>query len=90
MFFRSKLLDHSTLLTVNILDSGTTIAYGGGKTALSATAAADVLNGAEVRKGVRQLRAANAMPISGGYFAWVIHPNNSYDLQSDTASGRMG
>lgn len=70
-----------------ILDSGTTIAYGGGKTALSATAAADVLNGAEVRKGVRQLRAANAMPFSGGYFAWVIHPNNSYDLQSDTASG---
>lgn len=71
----------------NILDSGTTIKYGGSKTALSATAAADVLNGAAVREGVRVLNAANAMPFSGGHFAWVIHPNNAYDLMSDTASG---
>lgn len=71
----------------NVLDGGTTIAYGNGKTALSATAAGDVLNGAEVRKGVRALRAANAIPFSGGYFAWVLHPNNSYDLMGDTANG---
>lgn len=71
----------------NALDSGTNIAYGGGKSALSTTASTDVLNGAEVRKGVRILSAANAQPFDSGYFAWVIHPNNAYDLQSDTASG---
>ena len=70
-----------------ILDAGTTVKYGGSKTALSATAAGDVLNGAEVRKGVLQLKGQNARPYEGGYFVWVIHPQNSYDLQSDTASG---
>lgn len=70
-----------------ILDAGTNVKYGGSKTALSATAAGDVLNGAEVRKGVTALKNANAQPMEGGYFVWVIHPQNSYDLQSDTASG---
>jgi len=83
--------DTIDLLDRNVLDAGTNIAYGGGKTALSATAAADVLLGSDVRKGVRLLKASNAMTFSEGpskgYFAWVVHPNNSYDLQSDTASG---
>ena len=70
-----------------ILDAGTTVKYGGSKTALSATAAADVLNGAEVRKGVLALKAQNAQPMDGGYYVWVVHPQNSYDLQGDTASG---
>lgn len=70
----------------NILDSGTNVLYGGGKTALSATAAGDVLTGADVRKGVRKVKVANARPYDR-YFVWIIHPNNSYDLQSDTASG---
>ena len=70
-----------------ILDAGTTVKYGGSKTALSATAAGDVLNGAEVRKGVTVLKSNNAQPLDGGYYVWVIHPQNSYDLQSDTATG---
>lgn len=70
-----------------ILDAGTNVAYGGGKSALSATAAGDVLNGAEVRKGVLNLKRSNAQPLDGGYFVWVIHPQNAYDLQADTASG---
>jgi len=70
-----------------LLDAGTTVKYGGSKTALSATAAGDVLNGAEVRKGVVTLKNLNAQPLDGGYYVWVIHPQNSYDLQSDTASG---
>lgn len=70
-----------------ILDAGTNIKYGGGKTFLSGTAAGDVLNGSEVRKGVLALKRSNAQPMDGGYFVWVIHPQNSYDLQSDTASG---
>lgn len=70
-----------------LLDAGTNVLYGGGKAALSATAAADVLTGAEVRKGVRKLKVVNARPFEGGLFVWIVHPNNSYDLQSDTASG---
>jgi N4-gp56 family major capsid protein len=70
----------------NVLDAGTTIQYGGAKTSLATTAAADVLNGAVVRNAVRALNVANAMPF-GENFAWVIHPNNAYDLMSDTASG---
>lgn len=70
-----------------LLDAGTTVKYGGSKTALSATAAGDVLNGAEVRKGVTTLKSKDAQPMDGGYYVWVIHPQNSYDLQSDTASG---
>lgn len=70
-----------------ILDAGTNIAYGGGKTALSATASADVLLGSDVRKGVLNLKRSNAQPLDGGYFVWVVHPQNAYDLMSDTASG---
>jgi len=70
----------------NVLDAGTTIQYGGAKTSLATTAAADVLNGAVVRNAVRALNVANAMPFGENY-AWVIHPNNAYDLMSDTASG---
>jgi N4-gp56 family major capsid protein len=69
------------------LDAGTNVKYGGGKSALSATAAGDVLSGGEVRKGVRALKVVNARPYDGGLFVWIIHPNNSYDLQGDTASG---
>jgi N4-gp56 family major capsid protein len=70
-----------------VLDAGTNITYGGGKTTLLTTGAADVLTGADVRKGVRKLKVVNARPYDGGLFTWIIHPNNSYDLQGDTASG---
>lgn len=70
-----------------LLDAGTNIKYAAGKTALSATASTDVLTGAEVRKGVLALKRANAREFAGGLFTWIIHPQNSYDLQSDTASG---
>lgn len=71
----------------NLLDAGTSISYGGSKTYLSAVAPADVLLGADVRKGVVALKKKNARPFDGGLFVWIVHPSNSYDLQSDTASG---
>lgn len=70
-----------------VLDAGTNVLYANSKTALSAVYSTDVLTGAEVRKGVRKLKAANAREFAGGLFTWIIHPNNSYDLQSDTATG---
>lgn len=71
----------------NALDAGTNIQYGNAKTALSAVAAGDVLTGLEVRKAVRNLKAADVHPMDDGYFVGIVHPNASYDLQSDTASG---
>jgi N4-gp56 family major capsid protein len=54
---------------------------------LSAVAAGDVLTGLEVRKAARRLRAADVAPAQGQDYVAVIHPNNAYDLQSDTATG---
>lgn len=71
----------------NLLDGGTNVAFANSKTGLTGVGATDVLTGAEVRKGVRLLEAANVQAINGKLYDWVIHPNNAYDLQSDTASG---
>lgn len=70
-----------------ILDAGTNIAYAGGGNALTAVGSSNVLNGAEVRKGVLNLERSNVDPVDGKNFVWVIHPQNAYDLMSDTASG---
>lgn len=75
------------LLDRGVLDAGTNVKYGGSKTFLSGVAPADVLTGADVRKGVTNLKNANAQPFESGHYIWVIHPQNSYDLQGDTASG---
>jgi N4-gp56 family major capsid protein len=72
----------------NLLDNDTAgIQYANGKTALSAVYSTDVLTGAEVRKAVRKLKSNDVHPYDDGYFMAIVHPNNSYDLQSDTASG---
>lgn len=71
----------------NLLDGGTNIQYANLKTALSAVAAGDVLTAIEVKKAVRNLKANDVHPYDDGYFMAVVHPNSSYDLQSDTASG---
>lgn len=83
-FMAARSLDK---LDRTILDAGTNVKYANSKTALSAVYSTDVLTGAEVRKGVLNLKNSNAQPFEGGYFVWIIHPQNSYDLQSDTASG---
>jgi N4-gp56 family major capsid protein len=70
-----------------LLDAGTNVAYANGKAALSAVASTDVLTGSEVRKGIRLLTSANVLPINGKLYDWVIHPNNAYDLMSDTVAG---
>lgn len=70
----------------NVLDANTNVRTVNGK-ALSAMIATDVLSGAEVRNAARILKAANVKPHTGGDFMGVVHPNTSYDLQGDTASG---
>lgn len=74
-------------LDKTILDAGTNVKYANSRTFLSGLQATDVLTGAEVRKGVLNLKRSNVDPVDGNYYAWVVHPQNSYDLMSDTASG---
>lgn len=78
----------STLDTLdrNLVDAGTNIQYANSKTALSAVAAGDTFTLAEVRKAARNLKANDVRTFDAD-FRGVVHPNNSYDLQSDTATG---
>lgn len=73
----------------NALDADTTnqlVGDGSAFTAVSAVTAGMKLNGAGIRNAVRVLKAANAEAFDGG-FALIVHPNNSYDLYADTATG---
>lgn len=86
------ILSYRAALTVdtldrNVLDAGTNIQYANAKAALSAVAVGDVLTGLEVRKAARNLRASDVAPAQGQDYVAVVHPNNAYDLQSDTATG---
>jgi N4-gp56 family major capsid protein len=71
----------------NVLDAGTNVQFANAKGALSAVGATDVLTGLEVRKAARALNAKDVQPLQGNDFVSVVHPNNAYDLQSDTATG---
>lgn len=86
------ILSYRAALTVdtldrNILDSGTNVQYANSKAALSAVGLTDVLTGLEVRKAARALEAKDVQPLQGNDFVAIVHPNNAYDLQSDTAVG---
>lgn len=60
---------------------GTNVQYANGKTAQT-IAAADVINGTDVRKMVRTLRKNNVKPING-YYICIIDPEIAFDLQND-------
>lgn len=47
---------------------------------------ATVINAAEIRKAVTQLKVNDARPFNDGMAA-IVHPATAYDLQSDTATG---
>jgi len=43
------------------------------------------LNGLEVKKAVARLKAANIPPFPDGFYRCIIHPNQQYDLLTDTS-----
>lgn len=69
-------------VTRNVLQSGTNVFYGGGKTSRKALTANDKLTVAEVKKIVAFLKANNAPKINGSYVA-ILHPYVEHDLMSD-------
>lgn len=73
-------------LTRNELFTGATVQFAGGKSALTAVAASDVLSVAEIRKAVRTLKKNKARRYQDSVAPWLgkIGPDTSYDLTSDT------
>lgn len=73
-------------LTRNELFTGATVQFAGGKAALTAVAASDVLSVSEIRKAVRTLKKNKARRYQDPVAPWLgkIGPDTSYDLTSDT------
>lgn len=74
-----------------VVNAGTNgVIYSGGKTTRVGLAAGDLLTQADMTRGVKYLRSANAaglQPFEGKYYVAVIHPQVMGDLMSNTNTG---
>lgn len=68
-------------ITKDILAAGTNVLYAGGVT--SRAALADGLTVTDVRKAVNQLKRNKAVPFDDGYYVAIVHPDVTFDIQSD-------
>jgi N4-gp56 family major capsid protein len=73
-------------LVRNELFTGATAAYTGGKSALSALSASDVITVKDIQKVVRTLKKNKARRLTDGVAPWMgkLSPDTSFDLQNDT------
>lgn len=78
-----NMADTIDVLARTALDGGTNITFQGDTTA-SGVVATDILQAAGVRQKHAQLKGANVMPIAGSFYVAVIHPDQGYDLKSET------
>ena len=70
-------------ITKDVLAAGTKVLYAGGKT--SRATLADGLTVTDIRKVVNQLKRNKAVPFEDGYYVAIVHPDVTYDIQSDEA-----
>lgn len=74
-----------------VVNSGTNgVIYSGGKTSRTSLGAGDTITQADMVRGVKYLRSANAAglrPFEGDYYVAVIHPQTMGDLMSTTNAG---
>lgn len=77
------------LLTKASLSSNSTAYYGTNLTSTTATiTTADLMTATTIKKAVRNLQAGKVRPFADGQkYPMVIHPNQWYDVQSDTTVG---
>lgn len=66
------------------LDGGGTTQLAGGKSNITAVAATDILNGAEVRKARRTLMKNKAMQFENGLYKSVVPTSAAYDLMGNS------
>lgn len=71
-------------LIANELDGGGTTQLAGGKANITAIAATDTVDGAEIRKAVRTLKKNKAKLFENGYFKAIIPVSAVYDLRADS------
>lgn len=69
-------------ITREVLNSGTSVIYSGGKEARTALDETCKLTVDDIYRAARFLKAQNAPKIEGGYVA-IIHPDVAYDLMRD-------
>jgi len=68
-------------ITKDILAAGTNVLYAGGVE--SRAALEDGLTVTDVRKAVNQLKRNKAVPFDDGYYVAIVHPDVTFDIQSD-------
>lgn len=64
--------------------------YAGGKAARASLAAGDLIDTVTYTKAIRNLAGINSSglePFEGSYYAVVMHPNQEFDLMSNTGAG---
>lgn len=71
-------------VTADVVVSGTSVRYAGGGANRFAITTSHKLTGDEIKKAVRDLKKANAKPLSDGYYVGIISPEQAFDLQADT------
>lgn len=81
-----NMADSIDKIVVSTLIGGTNVIYSGSATATSGVTAAMTLGGAQIRKVVSKLRAANAVPREGMLYACYTHPETAFDLRSETGA----
>jgi len=81
-------LDISLQTTVNGSTNG--ILYAGGKTSRAALGVGDLIDTTLYTKAIRNLAGVNnngLKPFVGGWYAVICHPNQEFDLMSNTGAG---
>lgn len=71
-------------LVSDIVTNGTSKRFAGNKATREALVGTDKLTGDDIKKAVRDLKKANAKPLSDGFYIGIITPEQSYDLQTDS------
>jgi N4-gp56 family major capsid protein len=79
-------MDTIDLLYRNAATAATKV-YAAAVTALTGIVATSVMSMTDVRKMERRLDTAMASKFSDGFYRWIIHPYQKYDLLSATAVG---
>lgn len=82
-----NMADSIDRVVVNTLIGGTNVIYSGtSNSATNQVAAGDNITGANLRRAVTKLRAANAVPREGMLYACYAHPEVAHDLRSETGA----
>jgi N4-gp56 family major capsid protein len=80
VYYASKFTDGTAVTTRLALADGTVSNAG-----TDAARQDYKLNGLEVKKAVARLKAANIPPYPDGFYRCIIHPNQQFDLLTDTS-----